>query len=138
MKTRVFVAFGILPLGVAAVPGPAEGGTGNALALLNAYLAQEALTSPEYRADLQPGKGSAEIPAGRFPGCGPFLGPFTYRPKTYGELSPAARAVLLREPKLRAFLVRKRGDPAPQGERFSIEPEEMLSARPLAVALPNR
>ena len=96
------LAFGVLPSLAAAV----EPDSGNALGLLDAYLSQAADETPPFRTDLEPRAGSAPVPSGRRSGLGSVLGPFTYRPKTYRELTPAERSDLLRDPKFRAFLER--------------------------------
>lgn len=119
----------------------------SALQTLNAYLAQAARLDPAYRADIElgepPGKGT-----GRLSGYSHFLGPFSYRPKIYGELSPAERAVLLREPGLHAFLAARSGLPE-NGSRpalptaapsripqFSVSAGDILGTRAVRVTIP--
>jgi len=141
----LFFAAGLLLL---PFPLRAEARDGNARALLDAYLAQAALEVPAYRADLQAGGGPGRIPPGRLSGVAPLLGPFTYRSRTFGELTRAQRTALLLDPKWRAFLIvtteqKHRAGPAsippshpPQIGRFSVAPAEMLKPGPLLVALP--
>ena len=140
MKTRALRMLSILPVFIATAAGSSDGGSDNALALLNAYLAQAARTAPEYRADLRPKRGSEEVPAGRLPGYSPFLGSFTYRPKTYRELSVRDRVLVLREPEFHAFLKAacKRGRPPPGSAPFLITPEEMLRPQSFRLALPSQ
>jgi len=141
-------------------PAPAS-----ALTLFDAYLAEAARTVPLYRTDLRAGGDPQHIPLGRFFGQGSMIGPFTYRPKTYDELTREERAELIRDPKFHAFLIASReqtddprgedtpvagGTPLHRGarhstptpvtrpavEKFSISPGEMLQRRPLFVVLP--
>ena len=122
MKLFRLLAFGLLcPF---ALRGAEE--DRNALRLLDTYLAREALATPEYRADPQPGGDPARLPPNRLFASGPLLGPFTYRPKTYAELSLPQRAELLRTSRFRAFIA-----------RIPVAPEDMLSPRPLLVTLPD-
>jgi len=129
----------------------AETQPGNALMLFDAYLARAALERPAYRTDLQPGGEPRTIPPGRLLGSSPTLGPFTYRPRTYDELTRAERAVMMRDPKLRSFLIATREQidrgaaasektparaPRPRIERIAISPEEMLRSRPMLITLP--
>ena len=124
---------------IAAVPA-------TALTLFDAYLAEAALTTPLYRVDVQAGGDPQHIPLGRLFGQGPMIGPFTYRPKTYDELTREERADLLRDPKFHSFLIasREHADraesedapvPRPTIEKFSISPSEMLQRRPIFVVL---
>jgi hypothetical protein len=100
----------------------------NALDSLNLFLAESAPTTPAYRADLQRNADPEHVPAGRLCGVSSLIGPFTYRPKTYAELTPAERVELLRDGRFHDFLLRR-------GRRFEIKPEEMLRAQPLVVPL---
>jgi hypothetical protein len=137
----------------------------SALTLFDAYLAQAAVSQPIYRADLRPAGDAGHVPIGRLLGRGPMLGPFTYRPKTYEELSRPERAAMLHDPKFHAFLVAAReeadaggddvqttGDGVPilgrkrliplTGPRaalecFSVSPAEMLQHRPFVIVLPG-
>ena len=133
MKSLRFLALGLL---LPHCPQAADQGR-SAIAVLDAYLAGEAPSTPEYRADLQPGGDPARVPAGRLLGLGPIAGPFTYRPKTYAELSRSQRAALLREPRFRRFVAQfasgRGGAPA---ARWTVAPEEMLSRRPCLLTLP--
>jgi len=137
---------------VPAVGLHAESRQGNALVLFDAYLARAALERLAYRADLQPGGDPRTVPPGRLLGSSPTLGPFTYRPKTYDELTRAERAALMRDPKLRSFLIATREQfdrgtsasgpvsPAaarPRIERIAIPPEEMLRSQPMFITLPT-
>lgn len=118
---------------------------GNALGLFDAWLAQTAAETPAYRADLRAGGDPDAIPPGREFGRSALLGPFTYRPKTYGELTRSERAAVLADPKFRAFLITMRrqcdgengADPAaprPASPRdpmeISLTPVEMLHPGP--------
>jgi hypothetical protein len=140
------LGFAALGLGLAwAGPARAEEIPANALTLLNAYLAQAALSLPADRADIVLG-GSPHPPPGRFPATSAWLGPFTYRPKTYRELSASDRAALLRDPAWPAFLAAHRPAPAASlpppdppsvpVRRFSISPGEMRRTRAFPIALP--
>lgn len=138
----------------------------SALTIFNAYLAQAAMAESSYRTDLQPCTDPLHIPLGRLLGQGPMIGAFTYRPKTYNELSREERESMLHDPKFHAFLIVAReqadaddGDnqsskePAANGgakdsapdnsgsipvhPSFSISPEEMLQRRPMFVVFPH-
>ena len=154
----------LLSSGLRAASGsPAQA---SALTLFDAYLAEAAPTQPIYRTDLRPGGDDAHVPLGRLLGRGPMIGSFTYRPKTYEELSRLERAAMLHDPKFHAFLIaareqadavgdggqtgedavpilgRKslipgRSEPPPILQRFSISPTEMLQRRPIFVVLPR-
>jgi hypothetical protein len=136
----------LLAVGLAgATPAPAS--SANALEMLDAYLVQAAQTDPAYRADIVVGETPNRAP-GRLRGYSSFLGPFDYRPKTYGELTRPERAALLRNPALHAFLAAVRpaeAKPAGVGPRataterlrqFSVTPAEMLAAPPVQVVIP--
>src|ERR1019366_9458019 len=103
MKIRALSAAWVVPVCAAFASDSSDRVSGNSLALFNSYLAQAAVVTSEYRADLRPGGDPARMPAGRCFGRSPILGSFTYRPKTYDELSLQARAALLREPKFHEF-----------------------------------
>jgi hypothetical protein len=137
-----------LVLGLACVrPALAQARSANALETINAYLVQAARIDPAYRTDIVVGE-TPKLSPGRFPGFSSFLGPFDYRPKTYGELSPAERAALLRDPAFHGFLAAVRPpeekaagggsrSPAPARLRqFSITPEEMLAPPILPIVIP--
>lgn len=128
-------------------PAWAQASSANALERLDAYLVQAARIDPAYRADIVVGE-SPKLSRGRFPGFSSFLGPFDYRPKTYGELTRSERAALLRDPAFHVFLTAARpseekpaaGPPRSMGParlpEFSITPEEMLATSALQVAIP--
>lgn len=128
----------------------------NAVAIFDAYLAHAARTTPEYRTELRMGDSTETATHGRMLARGPITGAFTFRPKTYNELSRAERAEMLRDPKFRAFLLalRTKADRTPADiaahpsvqlpkvsssrstlERFEISPEEMLKRSPMFVVL---
>jgi hypothetical protein len=129
-----------LPLGLAAI---AQGAPAPALAVFDAYLAQAARNDPTYRADLRLAGDPPGAGVGRFTAQSAFLGPFTYRPKLYAELTAAERVLLLRDPQFQAFLLRAappRQAPAPPAAasvayHCSISPEDMLRAEPLRIVL---
>ncbi len=101
-----------LTLGLVPLAG-AEGR--NALELLDAFIAAQAADNAAYRTDLQPGGGPGKVPQGRRLSSGPVLGPFTYRPKTYSELSPALREALLADPRLHSFIAGSEQEKKPGG-----------------------
>jgi len=129
------------PASAQAVPGPA-------LEIINAYLARAAESDPADRADVKLGD-PPRLSAGRFAAYSPLLGDFSYRPKTYDELSRADRAALLRDPAFHAFLAARRrpgspeagaGSPATLPGRpwqFSVTAEEMLGIQAVRVAVPS-
>ncbi len=132
----------------------------NALVVFDAYLAQAARTAPQYRTDLRTSGNSTSKSSDRQLAHGALIGAFTYRPKTYAELSRDERVELLRDPKFRAFLLalRMQTDRAPVDivaederrsaphsllppgetslpplEQFSISTDEMLQRRPMFI-----
>jgi hypothetical protein len=123
----------VLPCGTrAAEPSP------GATALLDAYLAASAPSTPGYRKDIRPtGGGLAGAPAGRLTGFSRVIGPFTYLPRTAADLSPGERAAIGDDPRFAPFaaatrLASARGSGAPV---FDIPPAEMLRHGPVLVAL---
>jgi hypothetical protein len=106
---------------------------GNALDLLDAYLWEAAATTPAYRADLRAGAGPSDAADGRRAGVSPVLGPFTYRPRTFPELSASERSGVLADPALGNFLRKRRA----AALRLAIPPAEMLRPGPLVVAVPE-
>jgi hypothetical protein len=123
----------------AAGPLPAASRTGNALSLLDAFVAAEARDRPGLRADVRPGADPQGTPPGRVLAFSAILGPFTYRPRSWAELSPADRAALLRDPGLKPFLAANPGKPVASPSRvLFITADEMLRLGPLLVPLPRR
>jgi hypothetical protein len=84
---------------------PAQDRQGNALAVFDAWLAQAAANNIIYRTDFQTGGDPAAIGPGRAFGRSALLGGFTYRPKTYRDLTRSERAAMLADPKFRTFLI---------------------------------
>jgi hypothetical protein len=138
----------LFALGLAcARPGWAQASSANALETLDAYLVQAARIDPAYRADIVVGD-TSKLSPGRFPGFSSFLGPFDYRPKTYGELTRAERAALLRDPAFHVFLTAVRPPEekaAGRGPRpaapmrlrlFTLTPEEMLGTATVPIVIP--
>jgi len=114
---------------LACTPAPATGAPGgNALETLNHFLSESAASTPAYRADLQRNADPAHVPDGRLSGFSPLIGPFTYRPKTYAELTPPERVELLRDGRFHDYLLRR-------GRPFQINPEDMLKPQPIVVQL---
>ena len=115
-------------------------GEGDARGLLDAYLATAAATQPEYRTEVRAGGLPPGGAVGRQSGCGPVLGPFTFRAKMYAELTLGERREMLRDPRLHAFLLAgHRGTTSGKAaavKRFSISPEAMIDGRPFSVAFP--
>ena len=107
-----------------AIGAPAE----NALEALNLFLAGSAPTTPAYRTDLQRNADPERVPEGRLSGVSAIIGPFTYRPKTYAELTPVERVELLRDGRFHEFLMRR-------SSRFEINPQDMLKPQPLIIQL---
>jgi hypothetical protein len=126
---NAFAAAAISSASLICTPNPTTGAPpGNALEALNLFLAESAPTTPAYRADLQRDADPEHVPAGRLSGVSPLIGPFTYRPKTYAELTPVERVEILRDGRFHDFLLRR-------GRRFEIEPKDMLNGQPLAIQL---
>ncbi len=145
-----FLVFRSVGHGLAAEQAPTR--SGSASAIFDAYLARAALTTSHYRADVALLRPNESLPIDRIAAHSPLIGHFSYRPKTYRELSPEERTALLREPELRAFLVTlsatadspaekapATGDHADSGgiTSFSISPEAMLSRARLFIVLPS-
>jgi hypothetical protein len=124
----------------------------NALGVIDGFLEKAAAFNPAYRADLRPGGDPNRLPSGRLLARGAWLGPFTYRAKTYRELTAAERAGLLGDPRFREFLAAAAGAPpaSPAAAAISaaaemaaaemaaaeIPPAEMLKPGPFVIALP--
>jgi hypothetical protein len=118
-------------------PLPGEGRTRNALALLDAFVAAAARDRPGLRADVRPAGNSQAPPPGRALAFSANLGPFTYRPRTWAELTGADRAALLRDGGLREFLAANAAGVAPIPTRnVSLSADEMLRLGPAIVRLP--
>ncbi len=97
-----------------------RGGAGNAVGLLDAWIAGRALADPAFRADVRIGGDPVPGGSGRMQAESRLLGPITYRPRTYGELTPLERGALLRDGRFRDFLAAAReladqGKPAGTG-----------------------
>lgn len=123
----------ILCLGLAPLNG-AEGR--NALELLDAFIAAQAVDNADYRTDLRPGGEPGKVPQGRRLSTGPVLGPFTYRPRTYSELSPALREALLADPRLRSFIAGSEQEKTPGAPHpVILSAEQVLGAAPLIVPI---
>jgi len=110
-------------------PTPAGGTPGeNALNILNQFMAESAAKTPAYRADLQRSFDPAHMADGRLKGFSSLIGPFSYRPKKYAELTQAERVELLRDGRFHHYLLIK-------GRPFTIDPKDMLTPEPLEVKL---
>jgi len=108
---------------------PVNGAPGeNALEAINQFLAESAATVPAYRADLQRYTDPERATDGRLAGFSPLIGPFTYRPKKYAELTQFERVGLLRDGRFYDYLLKK-------GRPFPINSEDMLRPRPLVIQL---
>lgn len=152
MPRSRFIVSGLIAVATTCV---AAADASNAVAVFDAYLAHAARTAPEYRADLRPVGPNESEASGRLLARGPIIGTFTFRPKTYGELSRSERADMLRDSRFRAFLaLRKQADHGPAGlaahpatrlpstsgagpalEQLEISPEEMLQRRAMYIVL---
>ena len=137
-----FLAFVLLMT----VPLRAGSGPDRALTLFDAYLAQAARTAPAYRADIRKGDDPKGGGPERLVGESAYLGSFTYRPKTYAELSRPERALLVHDPQFHAFLLGRHPPPSSIAARpaalesaadfhCTISPEEMLRSQPLLIEL---
>ena len=162
MRSRFIALAAICAAGATGLASEAMNtASSNALAVFDAYLTHAAPTVSHYRTDLRPTGNSADKSPGRLQAPGPLIGAFTYRSKTYAELSRDERSELLRDPRFRAFLLalRTHADRAPMDfaeiertsapsvvlparqssrppiEQFSISAEEMLQRRPMFVVL---
>jgi hypothetical protein len=141
-KPSCFLTVLCICLAVAS-PAHVQGDPSNALKELDAYLVQAARSDPAYRTDIK----RDDVPdrsAGRFPGYSSFLGSFSYRPKTYGELSRSERAELLSSAAFHSFLAAGRGSldieikgpiSAPP-RQFSVSAAEMLRTQAVTVMIP--
>jgi hypothetical protein len=114
----------------------------NALGVIDEFLRKAATSNPGYRTDLRPGGDPNKLPEGRFFARGAWLGPFTYRARTYRELSAAERAELLGDRRFREYLAAAAGAfrasaAAGADPPFAvIPPAEMLKPGPFIVTLP--
>ncbi|MGD1031004.1 MAG: hypothetical protein ABSA05_07670 [Opitutaceae bacterium] len=109
--------------------GPVSGAPGeSALETINQFLAESAATVPAYRADLQRCTDLERATDGRMAGFSPLIGPFTYRPKKYAELTQIERIGLLRDGRFHDYLLK-------EARLFPVNPEDMLTPQPLIVQL---
>ena len=115
---------------LAAAAGAAGSPGGNALAVVDAYLAKAARSQPRYRTDLSLGGSNV---GDRLVGWSPLLGAFAYRARSYRELTALERATLWRDPGLRRYVAGAAAAAVP----LRIAPEEELRPGPLVVVLPR-
>lgn len=87
------------------LPSVVRGDGGNLLPLLNAFIASIAKSHPELKADIALLQHGEAIAPGRQLGKSAAMGDYTFRPKTWTELTPGERAALLKHPSLKAFIV---------------------------------
>ena len=138
----------------------ADEGRGNLEAVLNAFLASIAKDHPEYKADIRLWQAGDPVAPGFQVGQSAALGSYTFRPKTWGELSDAEKTGVLANPRLKSFIVSLRnarlypavsaanpddadrppgwfpveGAPEARPEyRVKISPEEMVRNRPVVI-----
>jgi hypothetical protein len=80
--------------------------TGNAKALLNAFISSIAAESPWLKKEIS--RYRADPPAGVQIGYSKNLGKFTYRPKTWDDLTDGQQQSIIRDPRLKSFLISMR------------------------------
>ncbi|MDD2765945.1 MAG: hypothetical protein PHE83_18435 [Opitutaceae bacterium] len=83
---------------------------GNLEAVLDAFIASIAKDHAEYKTDIRLWTSGAAVPPGCQLGRSASLGAYSFRPKTWKELSEAERATLLVHPQLKGFLVSLRNE----------------------------
>ena len=151
MLLRSFLAIAIVQGALAARETSGQPPEGNALGLMDAWLALAAAHSASYRTDIRRGGDPSDVPPGRLFFRSPFLGAFTCRPKTYRELTPAERVGVLADPGFRAYLIsvreasdREGGPSLPRSpgastgqDAIDMSPEEALRPQPLRIYLPR-
>jgi len=133
-------------------------GAGNFESIMNAFIATIAKDHPELKTDIRLSSNGAKVPAGHQMGRSAAMDYYTFRPKTWAELSDIQRAEILDHPSLKSFIVSIRNEriyPAlsaispenhepgwypVEGEkpkaveyRVKIDPEEMIKNRPSVV-----
>lgn len=132
---------------------------GNLVPILNAFLASIAKSHPEFKADIRFWHAGEPITPGYQMGHSAAMGDYTFRPKTWAELSEGERADVLNHPNLKAFIVSVRNariypaisaanpdrdstpgwypvegaDPSPKVYRVKIDPDEMLRNRTVTI-----
>ena len=99
-----------------------------ALQIFDAFLAAAAPADPDYRTDIRRSGEPSHPSEGRLTGVSPLVGPFTYRPKTYAELTRSERIELLRDGRLHDFLLHR-------SRSFVVTAEEMLCPDTLDIRL---
>lgn len=126
---------------------------------MNAFLAIVAKDHVELQTEIKLINQGDDIPAGFQLGRSALMDDFTFRPKTWKELTPAEKQLVMKDPKLKSFLISMRGArlyPMPSGAnvadsgrpgwypmdgapdqtvemRAKITPEEMVKNRPVFI-----
>jgi hypothetical protein len=91
-----------LVLGLASI---AMAGTGDALAVLNAFLATFAKETPAWKTDITLTSDPHHIPDGRQLGYSAMVGYYTFLPKTWDELTDDEKNAVYQDPRLKSFIV---------------------------------
>jgi hypothetical protein len=101
---------------------------GNALETFDAFLAASAPANPTYRTDIRRSADPEHVTGGRMSAVSPLIGPFTYRPKTYAELTRSERIEMLRDGRFHDFLIRR-------SSSFVVSAETMLTPDSIDIRL---
>lgn len=80
-------------------------GTGDALSVMNAFLATFAKETPAWKTDIVLTTDSAHVPTGRQLGYSTMVGYYTFLPKTWEQLTDAEKEIVYNDPRLKPFIV---------------------------------
>lgn len=138
---------------------PTAYGTANALDFINEFIAYASLDDPAFRKEPKLCADPSNPPTGRLVALSDFAGYFSYVPKTYDDLTPEQRELVLQDARFHRYmsLLRMRNDavgkvtklalakpaPLPPPEKkitsvlFYVAPDELLSPDTLVVSLPE-
>ncbi len=107
MSHRLTSLFLLLALAICPLVASAQQ-EGSAASLFNAFIASIASADIVYRTEVQLNADPANVPPGRLLGKSTFAGYFTFRAKTYEELTTPQRIALRNDARFKAFLVATR------------------------------
>lgn len=91
-----------LLLGLASV---AMAGTGDALSVLNAFLATFAKENPAWKTDITLTSDPAHLASGRQLGYSAMVGYYSFLPKTWDQLTDTEKNAVYADPRLKSFIV---------------------------------
>jgi hypothetical protein len=106
---KIFLALAWLTIGPAVLAD-----TSNGESVMNAFIATYAKEEVNWRSEVEFVNSPSEIPPGKQLGYSSVVGYFTFRPKSWDQLSVAEKEEVMGNPKLKAFLISLRSSNMPQ------------------------